>query len=59
MSEKEKQILEGVSKLPDPLKDRFLDQIQGASMALDLMGGKEGGQHEPGKSGIPRHDCGA
>lgn len=38
MSEREKQILEGVSKLPDKLQDRFLDQIQGASMALDMLG---------------------
>mgnify|MGYP007104056455 CR=1 FL=1 len=36
MSEKEKKIAEGISKLPDELKDRFLDKIEGAVMALDL-----------------------
>ncbi len=60
MSEREKQILEGVSKLPDKLQDRFLDQIQGASMALDMLGTapapdtqkKGGAEHEPGKGGL-------
>jgi len=52
MSEKEKRIAEGITKLPDPLKDRFLNQIQGAVMALDALGvpepeEKKGGQHEP------------
>lgn len=36
MSEKEKRIVEGIAKLPGPLKDRFLDKIEGAVMALDL-----------------------
>ena len=36
MSEKEKKIAENISKLPEPLKDRFLDKIEGAVMALDL-----------------------
>lgn len=55
MSEREKQILEGVSKLPDQLKGRFLDQIQGASMALglDTKTEKEGGaEDEPGEGGV-------
>lgn len=36
MSDKEKKIAENISKLPEPLKDRFLDKIEGAVMALDL-----------------------
>lgn len=58
MSEREKQILESVAKLPDPLKDRFLDKIEGAVMALDMTG-KGGRDREPGESRIPRHDSGA
>ena len=42
MSEKEKKIAENISKLPEPLKDRFLDKIEGAVMALDLAEKKEG-----------------
>ena len=38
MSEKEKRIAESITKLPDPLQDRFLNQIQGAVMALDMLG---------------------
>lgn len=38
MSEKEKKIVEGIAKLPDPMKERFLDKIEGAVMALDLLG---------------------
>lgn len=38
MSEKEKRIAESIAKLPDPLKDRFLDKIEGAAMAMDLLG---------------------
>lgn len=38
MSEKEKQILHEISKLPPNLKDRFLDKIEGAAMALDALG---------------------
>lgn len=38
MSDKEKRIMEGVSKLPGPLKDRFLDKLEGAAMALDALG---------------------
>ena len=37
MSEKEKKIVEGIAKLPGPMKDRFLDKIEGAVMALDLL----------------------
>ena len=52
MSEKEKRIAEGITKLPDPLKDRFLNQLQGAVMALDMLGAsppekKDGDEHEP------------
>ena len=38
MSEKEKAIVEGIAKLPDTMKERFLDKIEGAVMALDLLG---------------------
>ena len=37
MSEKEKAIVEGIAKLPDTMKERFLDKIEGAVMALDLL----------------------
>lgn len=38
MSEKEKRMVEGIAKLPDTMKERFLDKIEGAVMALDLLG---------------------
>ena len=46
MSEKEKKIVEGIAKLPGPMKDRFLDKIEGAVMALDMLGQKEDADHE-------------
>ena len=59
MSEKEKRIAEGIAKLPDPLKDRFLDKIEGAAMAMDLLGNKKGVRDESGETGLPRHDSGS
>ena len=60
MSEKEKAMLEKLAALPAPLQDRFLDRIQGATMALDMLGvRKEGVQDEPGEGSVPRHDGGA
>lgn len=53
MSEKEKAMLEKLAALPEPLQDRFLDRIQGATMALDMLKPplpkeQEGGRpHEP------------
>lgn len=41
MSEKQKQILDKFAKLPEPLQDKFLDRIQGATMALDVLASKE------------------
>ena len=37
MSDKEKALIEKISKLPDNLQERFLYQAQGAVMALDSM----------------------
>lgn len=62
MSEKEKAMLEKLAALPAPLQDRFLDRIQGATMALDMLGAtapKEGGQNGPGEGGLPRNDGGS
>lgn len=44
MSEKEKTILEKMAQLPPELQDKFLDKIDGAIMALDMLGkdGKDG-----------------
>ena len=36
MSEKEKALVEKIAALPDPLKQRILDQASGAAMALDM-----------------------
>lgn len=44
MSEKEKAILNKMAKLPEPLQDKFLDRLEGAAMAIDMM--KEV-DHEP------------
>ena len=66
MSEREKQLLEGVAKLPEPLRKQFLDKIDGAAMALDYLGTaptmvcQEGGpESEPGEGGVSRHDSSA
>lgn len=45
MSEKEKRLSENISRLPKELQDRFVDQITGAAMALDLLAG-EGDEDE-------------
>ena len=37
MSDKEKQILDRTSQLPDKLQDRFLDKLQGAADAVEVM----------------------
>lgn len=53
MSEKEKAILSKMAKLPEPLQDKFLDRLEGAAMAIDMMKEVE---HEPRKDGLPGHD---
>lgn len=44
MSEKEKTILEKMAQLPEELQDKMAAQIDGAVMALDILGkdGKDG-----------------
>ena len=37
MSEKEKVMIEKISKLPSALQDKFCDKLDGAIMALDPM----------------------
>lgn len=37
MSEREQAMMQNLSKLPPTLQDRFLDQVQGAAMALEEM----------------------
>ena len=59
MSEKEKKIVEGIAKLPDQMKERFLDKIEGAVMALDMLAPQKGEQDEPRENGIPGHAGGA
>ncbi len=38
MSEKEKTILEKMAQLPEELQDKMAAQIDGAVMALDILG---------------------
>ena len=45
MSEKEKALVEKIAALPDPLKQRILDQASGAAMALDMA--REQKEQEP------------
>lgn len=56
MSEKEKTILSKMAKLPEQLQDKFLDRLEGAAMAIDMMKEVE---HEPRENGIPGHAGGA
>lgn len=37
MSEREKKVLDDLAALPQPLRDRFVDKIEGAAMALELL----------------------
>ena len=56
MSEKEKTILSKMARLPEQLQDKFLDRLEGAAMAIDMM--KEV-DHEPRESRVPGHDSSA
>lgn len=48
MSEKEKQLLDKIAKLPEPLQDKFLDRLEGARLAIDVIGAPpEEGSNEP------------
>lgn len=38
MSEKEKTVIEKMAQLPPELQDKFVDKIDGAIMALDMLG---------------------
>lgn len=38
MSDKEKQMLEKIAALPDPIKEKFIDRLDGARIALDVLG---------------------
>lgn len=37
MSEEEKQVVEKIAALPEPLKERFLTMAEGAALALDAL----------------------
>ena len=43
MSEKERELQKHIAALPEQLQDRFLDQVRGAALALDLLADKAGG----------------
>lgn len=40
MSDKERELIEKVAKLPEPLRVKFLDQARGAVLAMDALGYK-------------------
>lgn len=46
MSEKEKDMLEKIAALPAPLQDKFLERIQGATMALDVLDAEKAAKAE-------------
>lgn len=46
MSEKEKTILEKMAQLPPELQDKFVDKIDGAVMALDMLGKGDKGKKD-------------
>ncbi len=37
MSKQEQEIIEQIAKLPPELQDKFLERIQGATMAMDVL----------------------
>ncbi len=48
MSEKEKELLEGIAKLPDKLQDKFVEHLTIAAMVLDTMAAQQGGADQEG-----------
>ena len=49
MSEKEKDIVEKIAAMPKALQDKFLDQLQGAALAMDALAAQGGEPGEPVK----------
>lgn len=49
MSEKEKELCAKVAKLPQELLDKFVDKIDGAAMAIEVLADKAGQDKETGK----------
>ena len=47
MSEKERELQKGIAELPEYLQDRFLDQVRGAALALDLLAVKDAAVPDP------------
>lgn len=47
MSEKERELQKNIAALPEQLQDRFLDQVRGAALALDLLAVKAAAVHGP------------
>ena len=41
MSEREKNLVDKIAKLPDALQDKFLNMAQGATLALDVLQSQE------------------
>ena len=45
MSEKEKALVERISKMPDDVKDKFLAMAEGAAIALESKENKDAGKN--------------
>ena len=46
MGDREKEIAEGMARLPKELQDKFAEQITGAAMAIDMLAGAKAGKKE-------------
>ena len=51
MSDREKDLVQQIGKLPDKLQDIFLDMASGALMALESMGEKKEAEDDAGETG--------
>lgn len=51
MSDKEKEMVQKISELPDRLQDKFLDRLDGAVMALDVLSCVKGEDEDEQREG--------
>lgn len=50
MSDREKELVEKISRLPDNLQERFLYQAQGAALAVEALNDAEAEKADADKS---------
>ena len=54
MSDRDKTLAEQIAALPPKLQERFLDQVHGAAIALDLLEERRDISHDAERSDVPQ-----